>query len=473
MNKTKLTCVYLFFDVLAALITWVGLYMYRKHVGESADLPSILIAMRADSKFWLGLLLYPLYWLFFHAFFGYYNKIYRKSRLDELVTTIGVTLFGCLVFFFVFILDDIVTSPNDYVKYLIFLFFWQFILTYIPRVSITSYINKRIHNGQIGFNTIIVGHDEMAVKAYETVLKQQSRSGHFFIGYIRVDDTHPDMMQGKLECVGDISNIAQVVDNHHVEEVVVALHNGQRKYVQQVLALVRRNHNLTISMVPQEHDVLMGSVKTSSVLDEPLISVTPDYLPTWQRFVKRGCDIVLSLLAMVLLLPVYIFLAIGVKRSSKGPIFYMQERIGYLGKPFNIIKFRSMCENAETDKPMLSSDDDPRITPFGKFMRQYRLDETPQFFNVLRGDMSLVGPRPERQYYIDLIMERAPYYQLLLGVKPGITSWGQVRFGYAENVDEMIERLRWDILYIENMSLLMDIKILIYTVLIILKREGK
>jgi len=473
MNKTKLTCVYLFFDVLAALITWVGLYMYRKHVGESAVLPSILTAMRADSKFWLGLLLYPLYWLFFHAFFGYYNKIYRKSRLDELVTTIGVTLFGCLVFFFVFILDDIVTSPNDYVKYLIFLFFWQFILTYIPRVSITSYINKRIHNGQIGFNTIIVGHDEMAVKAYETVLKQQSRSGHFFIGYIRVDDTHPDMMQGKLECVGDISNIAQVVDNHHVEEVVVALHNGQRKYVQQVLALVRRNHNLTISMVPQEHDVLMGSVKTSSVLDEPLISVTPDYLPTWQRFVKRGCDIVLSLLAMVLLLPVYIFLAIGVKRSSKGPIFYMQERIGYLGKPFNIIKFRSMCENAETDKPMLSSDDDPRITPFGKFMRQYRLDETPQFFNVLRGDMSLVGPRPERQYYIDLIMERAPYYQLLLGVKPGITSWGQVRFGYAENVDEMIERLRWDILYIENMSLLMDIKILIYTVLIILKREGK
>jgi exopolysaccharide biosynthesis polyprenyl glycosylphosphotransferase len=377
------------------------------------------------------------------------------------------------VFFFVFILDDIVTSPNDYVKYLIFLFFWQFILTYIPRVSITSYINKRIHNGQIGFNTIIVGHDEMAVKAYETVLKQQSRSGHFFIGYIRVDDTHPDMMQGKLECVGDISNIAQVVDNHHVEEVVVALHNGQRKYVQQVLALVRRNHNLTISMVPQEHDVLMGSVKTSSVLDEPLISVTPDYLPTWQRFVKRGCDIVLSLLALVLLLPLYIFLAIGVKRSSKGPIFYMQERIGYLGKPFNIIKFRSMCENAETDKPMLSSDDDPRITPFGKFMRQYRLDETPQFFNVLRGDMSLVGPRPERQYYIDQIMERAPYYQLLLGVKPGITSWGQVRFGYAENVDEMIERLRWDILYIENMSILMDIKILIYTVLIILKREGK
>ena len=128
MNKTKLTCVYLFFDVLAALLTWAGLYFYRKHVGESADLPSIVTSMRMDSKFLLGLLLYPLYWLFFHAFFGYYNKIYRKSRLDELVSTIGVTLLGCLVFFFVFILDDIVTSPNDYVKYLVFLFFCQFLL---------------------------------------------------------------------------------------------------------------------------------------------------------------------------------------------------------------------------------------------------------------------------------------------------------------------------------------------------------
>jgi exopolysaccharide biosynthesis polyprenyl glycosylphosphotransferase len=384
-----------------------------------------------------------------------------------------VTLFGCLIFFFVFILDDIVTSPHDYVKYLLFLFSWQLLLTYIPRLLITSYINKRIHNGQIGFNTIIVGHDEMAVKAYETVLQQHPRSGHFFIGYIRVDDTHPDMMEGKLPCVGTISDMSQVVEDQHVEEIVVALHNGQRKYVQQVLALVRRNHNLTVSMVPQEHDVLMGSVKTSSVLDEPLISVTPEYLPTWQRFVKRGCDIVLSLIAIILLLPVYLFLAIGVKRSSPGPVFYLQERIGYLGKPFNIIKFRSMCEHAENDVPMLSSDNDPRITAFGKFMRQYRLDETPQFFNVLRGDMSLVGPRPERQFYIDQIVERAPYYQLLLGIKPGITSWGQVRFGYAENVDEMVERLRYDLLYLDNMSLTTDLKIMVYTGQIILQGRGK
>jgi exopolysaccharide biosynthesis polyprenyl glycosylphosphotransferase len=473
MNKTRLTCVYLLFDILAAMITWTALYMYRKYVGESADLQQIMHSLHVDSKFWLGLFLYPVCWIVFHAFFGYYNKIYRKSRLDELVTTFGVTLMGCLLFFFVFILDDIVTTPNDYVRYLLFLFFSQFLLTYVPRLCITSNVNNRIHSGKIGFNTILVGNDEQALKAYETVLGQTPRSGHFFVGYVRVKEQPSDAMSGRLPCVGDLSDISQVIEKQHVEEIVVALHNGQRKYIQQVLALVRRNHNLTVSLVPQEHDVLMGSVRTSSVLDEPLISITPEYLPAWQRYLKRICDILLSLLAILLLSPVYVFLAIGVKRSSPGPIFYKQERIGYLGKPFKIIKFRSMFANAERNGPMLSSENDSRITPFGKFMRQYRLDETPQFFNVLRGDMSLVGPRPERQFYIDQIMERAPYYQLLLGVKPGITSWGQVRFGYAENVDEMLERLRWDILYIENMSILMDVKILIYTVMIILKHEGK
>ena len=228
MNKTKLTCIYLFFDILSALITWFGLYIYRKHVGESLDIQAIFESMKVNSKFWIGFALYPVYWLFFHAFFGYYNKIYRKSRLDELVTTLGVTLFGCLIFFFAFILDDIVTSPNDYIKYLLFLFFWQFLLTYIPRLCITSHVNNRIHSGKIGFNTIIVGNDEMALKAYETALQQSPRSGHFFVGYVRVDDQQPDFMKEKLSCVGNISDISKVIENQHIEEIVVALHNGQR-----------------------------------------------------------------------------------------------------------------------------------------------------------------------------------------------------------------------------------------------------
>lgn len=473
MRKAKLTFLYILFDTLAAIITWVCLYCYRKHVGEMLSLQEILPMMQMDRKFVMGIFLYPVYWIFFHAFFGYYNKIIRKSRLDELFTTIGVTIFGCLLFFFVFILDDIVTSPNDYVKYLLFLFVVQFLTTYIPRVTITTYLNRRIHSGKIGFNTLIVGSDSMALKAYQTLLKQSPHSGNFIAGYLKVDDTHEDVMGKELQCVGHISDISKVVEKYNIEELVAALHNGQRKYIQEIILLARNNHDLIISLVPQMHDFLTKSVKTSSVLQEPLITINPEYLPTWQRILKRAFDILISIIAMVILLPVYLFLAIGVKRSSPGPIFYRQERIGYKGRPFNIIKFRSMYVDAEASGPKLSSEGDSRITRFGRFMRQYRLDETPQFFNVLRGDMSLVGPRPERQYYIDQITERAPYYQLLLGIKPGITSWGQVKFGYAENVDEMLERLRWDILYIENMSIQMDIKILIYTVLIILKREGK
>lgn len=473
MNKKRLLFTYIAFDILAAIASWVCLYVYRKVVGESMSFGAIGNAMMADPTFFWGLLLAPTFWVFLHAFFGYYNKVYRKSRLNELKTTIGVTIFGVLVFFFLFILDDIVTSPRDYIKYMFCYFTLQFLLTYIPRVCITTRINRRIHRGLIGFNTIIVGSDAKALQVYNSLQQKLPAPGNFLIGYVKVEENSEDLLGEHLTYLGTIAQLPDIVSQNHIEELIVTLHNGQRKHIDSLIVLARDHGNISLRIAPQQQDVLLGTVKTSSVMYEPLIDITPKYLPTWQRILKRGFDIVFSLIALILLLPLYIFLAIGVKKSSPGPIFYRQERIGYHGKPFHIIKFRSMKDNAETSGPMLSSKSDDRITPFGKFMRQYRLDETPQFYNVLIGDMSLVGPRPERQYYIDQITERVPYYPLLLGIKPGITSWGQVKFGYAENVDEMIERLRWDILYIENMSIEMDIKILIYTVMIVLKKEGK
>ena len=473
MNKKRLLFTYIAFDILAAIASWVCLYVYRKVVGESMSFGAIGNAMMADPTFFWGLLLAPTFWVFLHAFFGYYNKVYRKSRLNELKTTIGVTIFGVLVFFFLFILDDIVTSPRDYIKYMFCYFTLQFLLTYIPRVCITTRINRRIHRGLIGFNTIIVGSDAKALQVYNSLQQKLPAPGNFLIGYVKVEENSEDLLGEHLSYLGTIAQLPDIVSQNHIEELIVTLHNGQRKHIDSLIVLARDHGNISLRIAPQQQDVLLGTVKTSSVMYEPLIDITPEYLPTWQRILKRGFDIVFSLIALILLLPLYIFLAIGVKKSSPGPIFYRQERIGYHGKPFHIIKFRSMKDNAETSGPMLSSKSDDRITPFGKFMRQYRLDETPQFYNVLIGDMSLVGPRPERQYYIDQITERVPSYPLLLGIKPGITSWGQVKFGYAENVDEMIERLRWDILYIENMSIEMDIKILIYTVMIVLKKEGK
>ena len=231
--------------------------------------------------------------------------------------------------------------------------------------------------------------------------------------------------------------------------------------------------NVITKVIPGLFDVLTGKVRMSGFLGAPLIIISHTLMPAWQESLKRILDISLSIFAIILLSPVFIFSSILIKLTSKGPIFFKQERIGMHEKPFTIIKFRSMYVDAEKNGPQLSSENDDRITKFGKFMRKTRLDEIPQFINVLKGDMSLVGPRPERQHYINLIIEKAPHYLNLLKVKPGITSWGQVKFGYAENIDQMIKRLNYDIFYIENMSLYLDFKIMIHTILVIVKRDGK
>lgn len=221
------------------------------------------------------------------------------------------------------------------------------------------------------------------------------------------------------------------------------------------------------------YDILSGSVKMNNIFGVVLIDVNPEVMPVWQQAIKRFLDVILSIFAIALLLPVYLILAVGVKLSSPGPIFFLQERIGLNGRTFKIIKFRTMYVDAEEMGPQLSSANDPRITGIGRFMRKSRLDEFPQFVNVVLGDMSLVGPRPERQFYIDQIVPIEPQFLQLTRVRPGITSWGQVKYGYAENVDQMLQRMKYDLLYLKNQTLALDFKIMLYTILIVLKAKGK
>ncbi|MDR1458958.1 MAG: exopolysaccharide biosynthesis polyprenyl glycosylphosphotransferase, partial [Bacteroidales bacterium] len=292
-----------------------------------------------------------------------------------------------------------------------------------------------------------------------------------FIGYVSVEEIKTDSTP--FTCLGNYKNMDRIIKMYDVEEVIITYDPLTRKMIEQILPLIKEN-NVLLKIMPTTEDHILRTVKNTALFQGQYIQIYLDSLPIWQRVCKRIMDIIVSFTFIIVAFPLYIILAIGVKRSSPGPVFFRQERIGKKGKPFHIIKFRSMYEDAESDGcPRLSSKFDDRITPFGVFMRRTHLDEIPQFFNVLKGEMSLVGPRPERQYYIDKIVERAPYYRLLLFVKPGITSWGQVSYGYAENVDQMIERLQYEIMYIENMSLLLDVKILFYTIVAVLKGNGK
>jgi exopolysaccharide biosynthesis polyprenyl glycosylphosphotransferase len=472
MSKKLQAFKYLTFDFLAAMSAWVLFFIFRKFsIEHDPDWYNNLIY---NKKFYIGSLIIPVGWCIIYYLQGNYDTPYRRSRLNEIAHTFVTSLVGVLVLFFVLLLDDEVHNYRNYYKAIGVLFGLHFLLTATPRLVLSSITNRRIHRRRMGFNTLLIGSNENAWKIYNEIEGLKRGNGNIFTGFIHIDERNgfSEQLVQRVPHLGELSDLRQVIKNRQVEEIIIALESSEHNAIQHILTDTL-DLDVKVKLIPDVYDILSGSVKFTSVIHAPLIEVNREVVPRWQVNAKRIFDVCFSLFVIVGFSWFYLLLAVMVKLSSKGPVIFSQERLGLNGRPFRIYKFRSMYIDAEKNGPALSSDFDPRITPFGRFLRKTRLDEFPQFFNVLFGQMSIVGPRPERRFFVDQIVQKAPHYKHLHRVRPGITSWGQVKFGYAENVDEMIERLKYDLLYTENMSLMVDMKIIFYTLLIVIQGRGK
>ncbi len=423
-------------------------------------------------EFILPMIVIYFYWLMIFTFVGMYRTWFASSRFDEISTLFKATFFGIFLLFFLIFIDDYLHNVATATRILIFIYWGLFlILVGAGRIFIRSVQRSLLIKGIGRRPGLVVGYNARGKEVLDSI-NNAPALGIDIEAFVAVKNENIGKDYNGIIVEGTTEQLNEIIEKYNAKEIIIALEKEDHDILVDVISRTE-GKNLSLKIVPDLYEILSGQARTSQIYGIPLIDIMPELMPVWEKKLKRLMDIFISLLLLLITSPILIIAAVAIKIDSEGPVLFKQERLGQNGKPFKVLKFRSMIKDAEKyTGPVWSQKDDPRVTRLGKFVRKARIDEIPQMVNVLKGEMSLVGPRPEREFFVEKLSKEIPYYKRRLKVRPGVTGWAQIKHKYDESIEDVKIKLRYDLFYIENMSIRMDFKILLRTVFVVLFGKG-